>query len=119
MRLVALALAASVVSGIAQPVAMVRVPESTLRKSASKVIMPAFPIDAARAGKGGVAVAEVTVDAAGHVSGVVVLEAPAESITLSLIGALKQWEFRPLGTQKQPVGMVGKITYYFLRERGK
>jgi TonB family protein len=93
--------------------------EATLRRIATKTILPSFPDDAARDNKTGVAVSEIQIDTGGHVSVVKVLEAPSPSIAESVSTALQKWEFRPLlDSDRKPVLLSGKITFYFEKVSG-
>ena len=90
-----------------------------LRKITETTVRPEFPQEAIKAGKTGVAVAMVTVNETGIVTGVEVLEAPAPSIAQAVSQALSQWRFKTATSNGRTTGYTGKVTYYFVFQQGK
>ena len=61
-----------------------------------KRVDPVYPVEAARAGTNGFVEVEYTVDAAGKVASVSVLNAkPARTFESAAVKAVKQWQFAP------------------------
>lgn len=95
-------------------------PEGGLRQSVTRVVQPLFPLQAILDHDIGVAVADVHVDAKGHVVSVQVLEAPAQCIAQSVSAAVRQWQFKPFSTSNgAPVLVSSLLTFYFEIEDGK
>lgn len=92
--------------------------ELRLRYYASNVVMPKFPTEAVRDGARGVAVAKIRFDAGGRVLQVSVLEAPHPSIRVALEEAARQWVFTPPIMDGQVMGGQGKLTFYYVIEKG-
>jgi TonB family protein len=97
----------------------VRLPESALRKRALKVVMPAFPKDVEIRGVTGVVVAQLEIDTSGEVSQVRVLQAPAPAVQQAVEEALKRWRFKPCSVGGSEVKVRGKLTFYYVIERGQ
>lgn len=96
-----------------------RVPEAVLRKLATKVVMPEYPESSVRAKKQGVAVVAVFLDENGKLGRVDLIESPDEATGNSAVNAVRQWEFQHATTEGRPIAVLGKITFYFIHERGK
>ena len=107
----------SVVS--AQTIRSVTVTEVTLRKHALKVVMPKFPEAARRNRAQGVAVAQLEVNEQGDASRIEVLEAPDPSIEEAVKRALGEWRFKPASIGGKAVPLRGKLTFYYVIEKGK
>lgn len=107
-------------SGSAVAQTVVRASETSIRKIATKTVMPNYPEDARKRGVNGVAVAEILVDENGDVVTTETVEAPDESIKKALEAAVKQWKFRPTKIKDGPaVRIRGKLTFYYvLDEKG-
>lgn len=87
--------------------------EITLRKKATKLVVPKYPQKAIKRAATGPAIAEILISEEGNVLDVKILESPHESISVSMTDALKQWKFSPFTIKGQPQRVTGKITYYF------
>ncbi|HEX8139149.1 MAG TPA: energy transducer TonB [Pyrinomonadaceae bacterium] len=112
------ALTTSIVSS--QSSRAITVNERSLRKMATRTVMPTFPEEAKKHGAKGVAVAELEFDDKGAVAQVEVLEAPDPLIKQSVIDAVKQWKFSPTTANENPVNVRGKLTFYYvIDERGE
>ena len=98
-----------------------RASEASLRKIATKVVMPNYPHESIKRGAKGVAVAELVIGVAGDVSNAEVLEAPDALIEKAVLEAVKQWKFRPTNVKGGgPVSVRGKLTFYFeINEKGQ
>lgn len=93
--------------------------ETTLRKKATKTVIPKYPEKAVKSKSAGVAVAEITVSEDGSVMNVKILESPNKLIDASMTEALKQWKFYSFYLNGQPQKVTGKITFYFVIENKK
>jgi protein TonB len=61
-----------------------------------KRVEPVYPVEAARAGTSGFVEIEYTIDAAGKVANVSVVNArPARTFETAAVKAVKQWQFAP------------------------
>jgi TonB family protein len=88
--------------------------ERILREHAIKTVRPIYPADALRNRQTGVVVVNARITNTGEVSGVQVLEAPSESIAVSVSQAVARWRFTPiLGFKERPEAVSGKLTFYF------
>jgi TonB family protein len=96
-----------------------RMSERNLRRVATFIVAPQFPEEDIRMHKIGVVVAEIKVDEKGKLSKITILEAPSDTIAVSLSKALSQWRFAAGTVNGQPSGAVGKVTYYFVFQQGK
>jgi TonB family protein len=96
------------------------VPELSMRKRATRTVMPQYP-SAAKARKAvGVAVASITVDEKGRVTTITVLQAPHSSISMEIARAITQWKFMPLtSSDKEPLQIRSKLTFYFSLTKGR
>lgn len=102
-----------------QTLKFVTVHETYLRKRATKTILPGFPEQAKKRGAKGVVVAQVNVNEQGEVAQVTVLEAPDPLIKEAVVKALERWRFDPPTIGGKPVRIRGKLTFYYVIERGK
>lgn len=95
--------------------------ETSLRKVASKVVMPAYPEGSIKRGSKGVAVAQLIFDGEGNVSQVKVLEAPDALIEEAVSIAVSQWKFRASKLKDgPPIRVRGKLTFYYvINEKGE
>jgi TonB family protein len=92
----------------------IKISEISLRKRATKSVMPVFPEEARRRKAMGVAVAQVDIDERGEVEQVEILESPDPSIKDAVIAAIKQWKFKPATINDKPVRIQGKLTFYYV-----
>lgn len=102
-----------------QTLKSVTVHETYLRKRATKTVTPGFPERAKKRGAQGVVVAQIDVNEQGEVAQVMVLEAPDPLIKEAVIKAIGQWRFNPPTIGGKPVRVRGKLTFYYVIERGK
>ncbi len=103
-----------------QSSAAITVSEKSLRKMATKTVMPIFPAEAKQHGAKGVTVVELEFDDKGAVAQIEVLEAPDPLIKQSVIDAVKQWKLSPTTANEDPVDVRGKLTFYYvIDERGE
>jgi protein TonB len=102
-----------------QTLKSVTVHETYLRKRATKTVTPGFPEQAKKRGAKGVVVAQLNVNERGEVARVEVLEAPDPLIKEAVIKAIEQWRFNPPTISGKPVRIRGKLTFYYVIERGK
>lgn len=103
----------------AQSPKLIRITEVSLRRLATRTVMPGFPPEARRRGVRGVSVAQLDVDEQGSVAAVQVLEAPDDSIKSAVADAIKQWKFKPSTINGEPVMIRGKLTFYYVNKNGK
>ena len=101
-----------------QPKSLPRMSESGLRNMAKSITKPEFPPEAIQLRQTGVAVAKMTIDENGKVAKVEILEAPSQSIATSVLTALSEWHFDPATMNGQPTGFTGKVTHYFVFQKG-
>jgi TonB family protein len=107
-----------VVSTVGHSAKLVRVTEGVLRRSATNVVMPIYPLEAAKSRKEGVAVARVEVNEEGFVSRVEILEAPHPAISTEVSKAVKRWTFKQNYVDGEAVRTLGKLTFYFVLNKG-
>ena len=99
---------------------VIRVGEDGIRKSAIKVVMPAYPSASLRSKAKGVAVAELQFNSEGIVSAVKILESPDSYCSQSVANALQQWRLKPSQLEGEPISVRGKVTFYFsLNSKGR
>jgi TonB family protein len=103
---------------LSQSSSLPKMSESGLRSMAKSIVKPEFPPEAIHLRQTGVAVAKMTVDENGKVAKVEILEAPSKSIGTSVLTALLGWHFDPSAMNGQPTGFTGKVTYYFVFQKG-
>jgi len=101
------------------PSKLIKVSEISLRKLATKTVLPDFPEEAKKRGAKGVAVAQLEVDEKGDVAQVEVLEAPDPLIKKAVADATKQWKFKPSASSGEPVRIQGKLTFYYVIDRNE
>jgi hypothetical protein len=91
-----------------------------LRKSATKIVEPTYPVDAIRAKISGLVVADICVPLDSNIAVVDVLVAPDDSIRRAVVTAIRQWRFRPATTifKTGVHSYGGKIIFYFLQREG-
>lgn len=107
-------------SSSAQTTLSVVTTEKGLRSLATKTVIPEFPAGAFKLHQFGVAVAQVHLEPSGAIRSINILEAPSSAIATSMEEAINGWTFRPGGTHDgRLLAYSGKITYYFLQDRGK
>lgn len=92
---------------------------AVLRTIATATVLPRYPLDSARRGVQGTAVAEVVVGVAGSVESVTILEAPDRDIGASVSAALSSWRFRPSRFQGRAVRASGRLVFVFQLVKGK
>lgn len=90
-----------------------------LRKNASNTVAPDYPAESKRRGAKGVAVTQLEIDEKGDVAKIEVLEAPDPHIEEAVIKAVRQWKFPSVTVKGKPRRVIGKLTFYFVIERGK
>ena len=110
--------AASSAAGLQAPKA-IKFSEAILRKKAARTVRPSYPATSRKQGVQGVAVAQLEIDEKGRVSHVDILEAPDAAIKEAVTNATMQWEFIPSTIGGEPVRIVGKLTFYFVMDKGK
>jgi TonB family protein len=93
--------------------------EGAFRALVIHEVVPEYPADALRTELSGVSVAEVDVGTSGDVLRIHVLQAPGDSVGDAMTRALTKWKFRVPTVKGVPLGVAGKITYYFLIENRK
>ncbi|HLG17705.1 MAG TPA: energy transducer TonB [Blastocatellia bacterium] len=81
--------------------------------------MPDYPPRSAKNRATGVSVTELEINEAGNVERVDVLQAPDEYIEAALINAISRWKFEPSMHKGRAWRVKGKLTFYFVVERGK
>lgn len=88
---------------------------------ASRAPMPAFPRESVEAGRSGVAVASVRVDADGSVIDVDVLEAPDRAIALEVAQAVRRWSFGKVtvSDRTESAAYSGRLIMYFSIVKGE
>lgn len=97
----------------------IRFVEIVMRNRAIRKVTPVYPLDSIKLRHHGVAVGEVTVNHAGKVTAVKVLQAPDDDIKASVASALRQWTFKPETIHGVPVDFIGTLTFYFEIKDGK
>ena len=90
--------------------------EGGLREFANTVVLPDFPVEAARNAMAGVAIARVTVDKQGRPSDVEVVDSPSAAIGDAVRRAVWKWVFSELRTNQQPVRYRATLTFYFISD---
>jgi TonB family protein len=109
-------------SASAQEQAYGRLSERSIRShQVIKGDPPIYPDDALKEKKSGVAVVEILIDDAAHITKITVWEAPAKSIAEAVRKTVSAWQFRPLTLRGESKGRSysGKLTFYFVIESGK
>lgn len=96
------------------PQSIINVAELTLRRGATKMVMPEYPSESVKNHSTGIAVAQIEINADGEVDKLEVLEAPDLPIKNEVSGAVKQWRFQPQTIHGSPVRIRGKLTFYFV-----
>ena len=102
-------------AGAVPPV--IRIDELSLRRAATKIVMPAYPAESQQRGAQGVAVAELVFDGGGDVYRARILEAPDEPIRQAVMDAVRQWKFKPQTLKGEAVYIRGKLTFYYRIEK--
>lgn len=67
-----------------------------IRSRAIKAVLPTYPPESIKESREGIVVVEVTIAASGKLDHVAVIEGEEDSMTDSVVTALKLWQFRPL-----------------------
>ena len=98
----------------ANPPTIIRVAELSLRKTATKIVMPEFPVESIKQKASGVAVIKILLDENGAVVRTRVLEAPDSLTSKAVEVAVKQWTFQPQRVNGAPVAIQAKLTFYFV-----
>ena len=88
--------------------------------SLSKVVKPAYPETAVRAGKEGEILLEAVVDAAGVVTDVRVAKSLDAGLDESAVAAVRKWKFKPgaIAGRKVAVVVAPRVAFY-LKQPGK
>ena len=92
------------------------VPESALRKLATKTVMPEYPAATRERGVQGRAVALLQFDEESNVVAVKILEAPDEETGKSVSDAIRKWKFVKASVPDAggaSVRMESRLTFYF------
>ena len=97
---------------------LVQVPEAVLRKLATRIIMPVYPVNSKNQGNKGVAVVQLRLNEKGVLTYVEVLEAPDQEIAEAVNKAIKQWKFKVVYVDDKPRPVEGKLTFYFVINEG-
>ena len=103
----------------AQTIRSITVTEQALRHYAIKTVMPKYPAAARRKGAQGVVVAQLEVNEQGGLNKIEVLEAPDPSIEEAVRQAISEWRFKPATIGGKAVPLRGKLTFYYVIEKGK
>lgn len=98
---------------------LVQVPESVLRKLATKTVMPIYPETSKNQGVKGVAVAKLHANEKGVLTNIEILEAPNSEIGRAVINALQQWRFKAPYVEGKVIAFEGKLTFYFIISGGR
>jgi len=114
-----ISVASLLINGEARADVYMRISELTVRKLAVNKVLPTYPGDALKGKFQGVAIAELSIDIEGAVSGVKILESPHDSIGESVKKSVLQWKFKPMKKDNRPLRVVGKLTFYFSIIGGK
>lgn len=93
--------------------------EAGLRKLISKLNTPTYPKEDIKTGITGVAVAKVELGNRGNVESVDILQAPSATISATVRDALNKSTFSFLDLADPASSLTGKITFYFLRYKGR
>lgn len=93
--------------------------ELVMRSRATYRVMPEYPPQSVKLAHSGVAVGQVTVDHAGRVSKVSILQSPDKMIGKAVAEALRNWRFKPETIHNVPVDVTGQITFDFVIRDGK
>ncbi len=124
-RLFALALAGAMVtfsqSSIRAASCEETTAEVTLRRLATKRIIPEYPASAIKSGVTGLVVADVCVPAGGGAASVELVESPSPAIGRAVEDALKQWRFDTVYEQGDPShthGYGSRVIFYFVNQGG-
>jgi len=96
---------------------VIKVAELSLRKAATKVVMPEFSNEAVKRNVSGIAVIQLLFDENGEVIRTKVLEAPDTLTRKAVDVAVKQWRFQPQKVNGDAVQIRGKLTFYFVIDR--
>ncbi|MBL8122479.1 MAG: energy transducer TonB [Blastocatellia bacterium] len=92
---------------------VVRVGEDGIRRSISKLTMPAYPNESLKKRVKGVVVAEIQFNGEGDLTDVKVLESPDTKTGDAVVTAARSWKFVPSQFEGKPISVRGKITFYF------
>jgi len=95
--------------------------EETLRRFATKRVIPEYPASAIKSGLTGLVVADVCVPAGGGAASVEIVESPSHAIGQAVEDALKQWRFDTLYEQGNPShthGYGSRVVFYFVNQGG-
>lgn len=90
--------------------------EQILRSHAIRAVIPDFPAEARAQKAHGVVVTQLGLNEQGIVMWVKVLQSPHPAINQAVIGAVRQWTFRPFRIEEEPACMAGKLTFYYIVE---
>jgi TonB family protein len=94
----------------------IRVPGETEDKAAIKKVVPVYPKEAKAAGIEGSVKLDVTISKEGHVESVKPISGPAE-LMQSAVDAVRQWEFRPVLLNGEPVEVVSDVLMNYTLRR--
>lgn len=96
--------------------------EVTLRRSATKRVIPEYPASAIKSGVTGLVVAEVCVPPGGGAASVEIVESPSPAIGQAVEDALNQWRFDTMYEQGDPShthAYGSRVIFYFVSQGGK
>lgn len=98
--------------GIGKPAV---VAEARLWQLAKHPTLPLYPAASIARGSSGAAVAELSIERDGTVSGVTIPEAPDQDIARAVAASVRAWRFEPFKPQStnQALRVRGKLTIYF------
>lgn len=89
-------------------------PESYARKSAVKMVMPAYPEEAIRRGLSGLVRIKIEVSSEGEVLRIKVQPRTAALLKEAVVGAVKQWKFKPyVGQDGLGMSSISRLTFHF------
>lgn len=95
--------------------------EVTLRRLATKRVIPEYPASAIKSGLTGLVVADVCVPPGGGAALVEIVESPSPAIGQAVEDALKQWRFDTVYEQGDPShthGYGSRVVFYFVNQDG-
>jgi hypothetical protein len=94
--------------------------EKDFRKLATFTVAPKYPEDAIRSTRTGICIALVQISINATIISIQIIKAPSEAIAQEMRRALQQWKFKIARDQGgQPISFEGKLTYYFVHEKGQ
>lgn len=98
----------------AEAVQYIRCSENTLRKFATKRVLPEYPADAIKRRETGVVVVDVYLEHGGTLAKVAIVDSPSTSLATIVEQALSKWTFQVGVAAWRRYTVVGKLTFYFV-----